>query len=201
MWLKRAVKSIKSTVHSDSFNLWNQWFQGMKLLVPTLETKSFKGRNWWLIYVNQYYDNGILPYRYMHPGWSDCRAGWTTYTSVFIKNGIAENLIYNTTHIQTQCELIEMVVRNHNGNRFPTSAHRVIVSLYSHFHPEAVGHIDGHRSSVAMGTHSVRISDVVWPEDLEGDMVGRMIKEGARSAESLSGDVGHVELQRIGTDL
>ena len=32
-------------------------------------------------------------------------------------------------------------------------------------------------------------------------MVGRMIKEGARSAESLSGDVGHVELQRIGTDL
>lgn len=97
----------------------------------------------------------------MHPGWSDCRAGWTTYTSVFIKNGIAENLIYNTTHIQTQCELIEMVVRNHNGNRFPTSAHRVIVSLYSHFHPKAVGHIDGHRSSVAMGTHPVRISDIV----------------------------------------
>ena len=37
----------------------------------------------------------------------------------------------------------------------------LIISLYSHFHPEAVGHIDGHRSSVAMGTHSVRISDVV----------------------------------------
>ena len=70
-----------------------------------------------------------------------------------------DNLKQDGTEIYLQFELVELVIRRHDGQHFPTPRQGIVITLRAQLHAEPLRDIKAHRTAKAIGRTSAEITE------------------------------------------
>ena len=109
----------------------------------------------------------------------------------------ADDFKQDRAKVHLQLELVELVIRCHDGQHFPAPRQGIVVALRAHLHPEPLGDIKTDRTAEAVNRTSTEITEAHTPESAEVKPVLRLPKHLPGQAERLTREMCCIGLHGI----